>query len=227
MLRGTLFFLSWMLTWGLSAQVDIQKEALANYKSSLFKDAIPLYEQIVKSGHFTKENLYQLASCYYYTDQTKKAQRLLYQLLNYVSDDSSLMLLVQVLMMNGEYNKAIPIIKQLIEKIDEPIVLFKGPDEDVSEFLIRDNIYVFEGSLKQAMEGIRQCKTFISNDTGPMHIFATQGCRTLVLYSGASDPALCAQRGETVTILRREHLQDLSATDVAMALSTVDSGASS
>ncbi len=116
MLRGTLFFLSWMLTLGLSAQVDIQKEALANYKSSLFKDAIPLYEQIVKSGHFTKENLYQLASCYYYTDQTKKAQRLLYQLLNYVSDDSSLMLLVQVLMMNGEYNKAIPIIKQLVEK---------------------------------------------------------------------------------------------------------------
>ena len=73
----------------------------------------------------------------------------------------------------------------------------------------------------------RDAYSAVGNDTGPMHIFATQGCRTLVLYSGASDPALCAQRGDTVTILRREHLQDLSATDVAMALSTVNSGASS
>ena len=67
----------------------------------------------------------------------------------------------------------------------------------------------------------------IGNDTGPMHIFAAQWCRTLVLYSSASNPTLCAQRGDTVTILRREHLQDLSVTDVAMALSTVNSGASS
>ena len=73
----------------------------------------------------------------------------------------------------------------------------------------------------------RDANGAIGNDTGPMHIFATQGCRTVVLYSGASDPALCAQRGDNVTILRREHLQDLSATDVAMALSTVNSGASS
>ena len=52
----------------------------------------------------------------------------------------------------------------------------------------------------------RDAHSAVGNDTGPMHIFATQGCRTLVLYSGASDPALCAQRGD-VKILRREHLQ--------------------
>ena len=64
----------------------------------------------------------------------------------------------------------------------------------------------------------------VGNDTGPMHIFAAQGCRTLVLYSNASDPALCAQRGDTVTILRRERLQDLSVKDVAAALSVVNAG---
>ena len=73
----------------------------------------------------------------------------------------------------------------------------------------------------------RDANNAVGNDTGPMHIFAAQGCRTLVLYSSASNPELCAQRGDAVTILRREHLQGLSVTDVAMALSTVNSGASS
>ena len=73
----------------------------------------------------------------------------------------------------------------------------------------------------------RDADSAVGNDTGPMHVFAAQGCRTLVLYSSASNPALCAQRGDTVTILRREDLQDLSVTDVAIALSAVNSGASS
>ena len=70
----------------------------------------------------------------------------------------------------------------------------------------------------------RNADSAVGNDTGPMHIFAAQGCRTLVLYSSASNPALCAQRGDNVTILRREHLLDLSVKDVAMALSTVNPG---
>ena len=34
----------------------------------------------------------------------------------------------------------------------------------------------------------------IGNDTGPMHLLATVGCASLVLFSGDSDPARCAPR---------------------------------
>ena len=58
----------------------------------------------------------------------------------------------------------------------------------------------------------------IGNDTGPMHVISTVGCPTLVLYSHDSDPALCAQRGPAVTILRQNSLADLSRDTVTEAL---------
>lgn len=58
----------------------------------------------------------------------------------------------------------------------------------------------------------------IGNDTGPMHVAAAAGCPTLVLYSAESDPALCAQRGPGVTILRRDSLADLRLDAVLAAL---------
>lgn len=61
----------------------------------------------------------------------------------------------------------------------------------------------------------------VGNDTGPMHLIAAAGCPAVALFSQASDPALCAQRGPKVTILRRESLQDLDAATVDEALSAL------
>ncbi len=58
----------------------------------------------------------------------------------------------------------------------------------------------------------------VGNDSGPMHLIAAAGCPSLVLYSAASDPALCAQRGDAVTILRRENLADLGVDEVEAAI---------
>ena len=58
----------------------------------------------------------------------------------------------------------------------------------------------------------------VGNDTGPMHLIAAAGCPCVVLYSHESDPALCAQRGPDVTIVRRERLADLSQEEVAGAV---------
>ncbi len=58
----------------------------------------------------------------------------------------------------------------------------------------------------------------VGNDTGPMHMIAVTGCPSVVLYSHESNPALCAQRGPHVEILRRERLDDLSPDDVMAAL---------
>lgn len=57
----------------------------------------------------------------------------------------------------------------------------------------------------------------VGNDSGPMHLIAAAGCSAVVLFSSASDPALCAQRGK-VAILRRDDLADLTLEPVLGAL---------
>ncbi|MCH8236737.1 MAG: glycosyltransferase family 9 protein [Proteobacteria bacterium] len=58
----------------------------------------------------------------------------------------------------------------------------------------------------------------VGNDTGPMHLFSATGCRTVVLYSEDSDPALCGQRGSAVTIIRKPELSALSISEVVDGL---------
>lgn len=54
----------------------------------------------------------------------------------------------------------------------------------------------------------------VGNDTGPMHMISLAGCPSVVLYSSDSDPALCAQRGPHVEIVRKNRLEDVSVADV-------------
>lgn len=64
----------------------------------------------------------------------------------------------------------------------------------------------------------------IGNDTGPMHLAAQMECRCVVLFSGASDPALTAPRAigrGAVRILRRTTLGALPAGNVLAALETL------
>ena len=58
----------------------------------------------------------------------------------------------------------------------------------------------------------------VGNDTGPMHLIALAGCQSTVLYSAESDPALCAQRGPKVSILRKDALADVSVEEVMQTL---------
>lgn len=63
----------------------------------------------------------------------------------------------------------------------------------------------------------------IGNDTGPMHVAAALGCRSLVLFSADSDPALTAPRGpdgDWPAIIRVEDLRSLSAERVIAALAS-------
>ena len=57
----------------------------------------------------------------------------------------------------------------------------------------------------------------VGNDTGPMHLIAAAGCPSVVLFSAASDPALCAPRGR-VTVLRRDRLDEMPVDAVMAAL---------
>jgi ADP-heptose:LPS heptosyltransferase len=58
----------------------------------------------------------------------------------------------------------------------------------------------------------------VGNDTGPTHLAAAAGAPTVVLFSDASDPALCAPRGRQVVVLRRPQLEDLEVDAVMEAI---------
>ena len=71
-----------------------------------------------------------------------------------------------------------------------------------------------ETSINDLFSLAKKAQFAIGNDTGPMHALASGGCKTIVLYSLDSDPALCAQRGPDVKILRVGNLVDLSVEEV-------------
>jgi ADP-heptose:LPS heptosyltransferase len=58
----------------------------------------------------------------------------------------------------------------------------------------------------------------VGADNGLMHLAAMAGCRAVVLYDAASDPARTGHRGADVLILRRPALAEIPVGEVAAAL---------
>ena len=57
----------------------------------------------------------------------------------------------------------------------------------------------------------------VGGDTGPMHLAAMMGCKTIALFSRYSDPVQASPVGDT-TLLRVDRLEDLTVDRVAAAL---------
>ena len=56
----------------------------------------------------------------------------------------------------------------------------------------------------------RQAAMAIGNDTGPMHLIASADCPTVVLYTEDAQPEIRAPRGEDVTVVQKDDLNELS-----------------
>ncbi len=102
-------------------------------------------------------------------------------------------------------------------------VIVGGPEDEAAAGAIQrecPDVHSLIGrtSLLELGGLARRAVAAVGNDTGPMHIAAAVGCRSVVLFSNASDPALCAQRGRDVTILRRPSLDGLHVDEVEAAL---------
>lgn len=78
-----------------------------------------------------------------------------------------------------------------------------------------------ETDLSDIFALAREAEVCIGNDTGPMHIAAALSCPTVVLFSKASDPALCAPRGSRVAVLRRDDLTQIRIDEVLAAIPPV------
>ena len=69
-------------------------------------------------------------------------------------------------------------------------------------------------SLAQIAALARSAAGAVGNDTGPMHVISAAGTPSVVLFSDASDPALCAPRGPHVQTLHRPDLADMPVAEV-------------
>ena len=63
----------------------------------------------------------------------------------------------------------------------------------------------------------REAVGAIGNDTGPSHLIAATNCRTVVIFSHDSDPALCAPGGANVRVVRHPDLKTLPPAKVLAA----------
>ncbi|MBO6518653.1 MAG: glycosyltransferase family 9 protein [Rhodospirillales bacterium] len=115
---------------------------------------------------------------------------------------------------------------ELIKKLDGtgvvPVVCGTEAERPLAAALIEGAIaarnIAGETSLVDLVTVAKRAAFALGNDNGTMHIAAFAGIPSVVLYSDASDPALCAQRGPDVTILRRQPLSALSVDEVFAAL---------
>ncbi len=94
----------------------------------------------------------------------------------------------------------------MIDKYQKEIIFFGAPsdrkDIDKIRELMKNKSYIYTASLKKAFYMIRKCPIFVSNDTGPMHIAAAQGCKTIGLF-GPNTPSLWAPYGkENISIFK-------------------------
>ncbi len=93
---------------------------------------------------------------------------------------------------------------ELIEKYNAKIILVGGKtEEEISENITelienKESIInaVNKFTLKESCALIEKCKIFISNDTGPMHIAAAHGVKTIGLF-GPNTPVLWKPYGDS------------------------------
>jgi ADP-heptose:LPS heptosyltransferase len=112
--------------------------------------------------------------------------------------------------------------RALVEAGYQPVLIGTSSELEISQYIVAgcDGVKDLTGrtTLLEIAELARLASVAVGNDTGPMHIAAAAGCRSVVLFSSDSDPALTAPRGRSVTVLRQETLADLPVDDVLAAL---------
>ncbi len=100
-------------------------------------------------------------------------------------------------------------------------VLIGGPVEaETTETIVADcpdaKNLCGQTTLLEIAALARRASFAVGNDTGPMHLIAAMDCPSVVLYSYASDPQLCGQRGKKISHIRKPRLTDV-AVDQVMA----------
>ena len=117
----------------------------------------------------------------------------------------------------------------LAERGDPPVLIGTDAEAPILDRIAREAPDTIDlgghTRLAQVAALARRANCAVGNDTGPIHIAATVGCPTVVLFGAASDPQRCAPSGEAVTVLHRVPLASLAVDDVVDAAQQISRGA--
>jgi ADP-heptose:LPS heptosyltransferase len=99
-----------------------------------------------------------------------------------------------------------------------PVIVGSAAETPISRKIPAALNLIGQTSFGDLADLARSARFTIGNDTGPTHLLAAAGSPVVVLFSHASDPALCAPRGPDVRVLRRPDLASLELESVLAEL---------
>ena len=99
--------------------------------------------------------------------------------------------------------------KRLADRGVASVILGAGAEKGLAVDIPAGIDLIGQTSFADLAELARAARFAVGNDTGPMHLIATAGCPSITLFSGASNPLLCAPVGRWSRFLQRPDLADL------------------
>ena len=108
--------------------------------------------------------------------------------------------------------------QKLTEQGIQPILLGTKSEKNVTDKIQKlcpNALNLTEKTSLFDIIALARTATFaIGNDTGPMHMIAPTGCKTLVLFSKHSNPLQSKPLGEKVRILQKNDINNISVDEV-------------
>ncbi len=102
----------------------------------------------------------------------------------------------------------------LIEKNNSPVLIGTNAEKETLDYIKRKCPKALNLCGQTKLEDLpalaRGAEFSVGNDTGPMHLIAPTGCKTIILFSGATDPKRHAPLGKNIITIQEENLNDLS-----------------
>ncbi|MCC6597861.1 MAG: glycosyltransferase family 9 protein [Alphaproteobacteria bacterium] len=109
-----------------------------------------------------------------------------------------------------------------------PVIIGGKPEEAAAAHIVQECPEALDltgkTSLKQIVVMAGDAAGAVGNDTGPMHLIAATGCPSLVLFSGRSNPARHAPKGERVEVIQENDLTELTVENVVQHFKPSDAG---
>lgn len=99
--------------------------------------------------------------------------------------------------------------ERLTERGVTPVVIGSTPEKGLAADIPAATDLIGQTSFGDVAELGRAARVAVGNDTGPMHLIAAAGCPAVTLFSGASNPLLCAPVGRWTRVLQRPDLAEL------------------
>lgn len=113
---------------------------------------------------------------------------------------------------------------KFLEQGIQPVILGTKDEKEITSQIAHSCPAALNLTEKTSLFDIvalaRNAQFSIGNDTGPMHLIAPTGCKTLVIFSKYSNPIQSAPLGEHVQTIQQENIEEIQPEDILNKLIT-------